>query len=355
MKILIDIGHPAHVHYFRNLARYCIDNGSEVLFTTRDKEVTIQLLQYYQLPFISFGRPFKSRVGKAWGMFWFTLRLLWVSLRFKPEFYLNATQYSAIVAWLLRKPHIALEDTFNMEQVRLYMPFTSAVLTGDYPHPALGKKEIHYSGYQELAYLHPKRFTPDHSVIDELGVRKAEKYVIVRFISWSASHDFGSPRPSLEQKVSLIETLEKITKVFISAENKLPETLEKYRLQIPPQKIHNVLAFASLYIGEGATMASECAMLGTPAIYVNPQNVYSIRDQEEKYGLVYSFQNYKGVLEKAKELLINPTLKEEHIVRKERMLAEKIDLTSLLIWFIENYPDSTSKLRNDPKLRNSLL
>ncbi len=30
-----------------------------------------------------------------------------------------------------------------------------------------------------------------------------------------------------------------------------------------------LLAYATLFIGEGATMASECAVLGTPAIYVN--------------------------------------------------------------------------------------
>ena len=37
--------------------------------------------------------------------------------------------------------------------------------------------------------------------------------------------------------------------------------------------MHNALKYASLFVGEGATMASECAILGTPAIYVNSLKV----------------------------------------------------------------------------------
>jgi len=340
MRILIDIGHPAHVHYFRNLAKLFISKGSEVLFTTRDKEVTLKLLDYYGFNYVNFGRPFKSRPGKVWGLFWFTLRLFKVALKFKPDFYLNATQYSAMVAWLLRKPHVSLEDTFNMEQVRLYMPFTSVVLTGSYPHPKLSKKEIHYDGYQELAYLHPKRYEPDPQILKTLEVGNGEKFIVLRFISWNASHDFGSTRMSFEQKKELIDELKNNAKIFISSEADLPGPLKKYQLQIPPYKIHDVLAFATLYIGEGATMASECAMLGTPAIYINAQDVYTIREQEIKYGLIFSFRDFKGVLEKALELLNQRDSKKEFKQRKERMLAEKIDLTAYLVWFVENYPES---------------
>jgi len=351
MRILIDIGHPAHVHYFRNLAENFIKKGSEVLFTTRDKEIAIKLLDYYKFNYVNFGKPFKSRIGKIWGLFWFTWWLLIVALKFKPDMYLNATQYSAMVAWLLRKPHISLEDTFNMEQVRLYMPFTSIVLTGSYPHPGLGKKELCYDGYQELAYLHPKQYKPEHKIFVELGIKENEAYVVLRFISWSASHDFGSRRMSFEQKLELIATLEKYVRIFISSEAELSRELEKYQLRLPPHRIHDVLASASLYIGEGATMASECAMLGIPAIYINAQDAYTIREQEKKYGLIFSFREFKGVLDKALELLNQRDLKSEFKQRKERMLAEKIDLTAYLVWFVENYPESKKIAMKDSTLQ----
>ncbi|MBN2344868.1 MAG: DUF354 domain-containing protein [Candidatus Aminicenantes bacterium] len=351
MKLLIDIGHPAHVHYFRNLARIFIDKGSEVLFTTRDKEVAIQLLDHYGFTYVNFGKPYKSRIGKIWGLFWFTCRALIVALRFKPDICLNASMYGAIAAWLLRKPHVSLEDTFNMEQVRLYRPFTSVILTGSYPHPDLGKKEIRYSGYQELAYLHPRRFSPDPAILKMLGVEKDEKYVVLRFISWCASHDFGSRRASLREKEESVAELEKVARVFISSEAELPGPLKKFLLNIPPHRIHDVLAFASLYIGEGATMASECAMLGTPAIYINPQDVHTIREQESAYGLVYSFREIQGVVDKARELLQTPRLKEEQAVRREKMLSEQVDLTALLVWVLENYPESLGEMKRNPSFQ----
>jgi predicted glycosyltransferase len=352
MRILIDIGHPAHVHYFRGLADHFIKKGSAVLFTTRDKEVAVKLLDHYGFQYVNFGKPFKNKLGKIWGLFLFTWRLFFAALKFKPDIYLNATQYSAVVAWLLRKPHISLEDTFNFEQVRLYMPFTSAVLTGSYPHPALGKKEIHYDGYQELAYLHPKRYQPDPQILKMLEVKPGEKYIVLRFISWNASHDFGSAGMSFEQKNGLVNELENYAKILISSEAELPGPLKKYQLHVPPHKIHDVLAFASLYIGEGATMASECAMLGTPAIYMNSQNVFTIQEQENKYGLIYSYRDFNGVVEKALELIKIPDLRNEFRIKKEKMLSEKIDLTAFLVWFVENYPGSKKIMKENPGFQN---
>tara|TARA_B100000315_G_C14584869_1_gene592441 strand:+ start:2797 stop:2976 length:180 start_codon:yes stop_codon:yes gene_type:complete len=54
--------------------------------------------------------------------------------------------------------------------------------------------------------------------------------------------------------------------------------------------MHDVLYYATLYIGEGATMASECAMLVTHAIYVNSLTAGTLEKQEE-YGLIYGFRN----------------------------------------------------------------
>lgn len=353
MRILIDIGHPAHVHYFRNLARIFIDKGSKVLFTTRDKEVAIQLLDHYGFKYVNFGKPFRSRIGKVWGLFWFTWRLFIVALKFKPDFYLNASMYSAIVAWILRKPHLSLEDTFNMEQVRLYMPFTSVVLTGSYPHPPLGRKEIRYDGFQELAYLHPKRFTPDPQVIKALGMGSGEKYVVLRFVSWDASHDFGHKGISKENKLKFVTEISRFAKVFISSEKELPSELDSYRLNVAPEKMHDVLASCSLLIGESFTMASECAVLGVPAIVIHNTRSFYLNDQEKKYGLVFNYseseEDQQKAISKAVELLKLPNIEAEWQRRRQVMLQAKIDPTAFFVWFVENYPQSEKILREDPE------
>ena len=51
--------------------------------------------------------------------------------------------------------------------------------------------------------------------------------------------------------------------------------------------MHDALAHCSLFISEGATMVSECAMLGVPSIYINSLTAGTIEKQKEK-GLIYS-------------------------------------------------------------------
>jgi uncharacterized protein len=352
MKYLIDIGHPAHVHYFRHFANEMIAKGWEVLFTCRDKEMTISLLTHYNLNYVCFGKPFKSLLGKIFGLFYFTLRVLLIAIKFKPDILINASMYSAITAWILRKPHISLEDTFNNEQVRLYLPFTDCVLTGDYEHPSLGKKEVSYSGYQELLYLHPNRFSPDKSILQELGVTSDEKYVILRFVSWNASHDIGHNGISYENKFKAVKEFLKIAKVFISSESELPAELKKYQIKIAPHRMHDAMAFASLIFGESATMVSEGAVLGIPGIYLDDTGRFYTNDQQEKYGLVFNYteseEDQQKAIEKGVELLTTPGIKEEWQEKRVKMLLEKIDVTAFLVWFIENWPESFRIIEENP-------
>ena len=69
-----------------------------------------------------------------------------------------------------------------------------------------------------------------------------------------------------------------------------------------------MLAFAGLYVGEGATMASEAAVLGTPAVYVNTLTMGYVQD-EERYGLLHHFTNGRAALGTIRDLLATPALK----------------------------------------------
>ena len=148
-------------------------------------------------------------------------------------------------------------------------------------------------------------------------------------------------------KKKTVKELSKHARVFISSEGKLPKDLRQYRIKIPPESMHDALTFATLFIGEGATMASECAMLGTPAIYVNSLSAGTLEEQE-KYGLIFGFRNSNGVLEKATELLNNRKLKKTWQERRYKMLSEKIDVTAFMVWFIENYPESKCVMQRNP-------
>ena len=349
MRILIDIGHPAHIHLFKNFACRMQERGHKILFTCRDRECVLQLMRFYEFVYDNFGKHYSSVQGKIFGLLKNELQMLNTALQFKPDLFVShGSSIAAFTSFIMHKPHIAFEDTFNMEQVKLSMPFTDVVLTGDYPHPSLGKKEIKYPGYHELAYLHPNVFTPDERVLAILGMKKGEKYAIVRFVAWEASHDIGHSGISYENKIKLVKTLSRHLRVFISSEKELPEELKNYQIKIPPEQMHNALAYAHLFIGESGTMASECVVLGTPAIFINNKHFGCIDDQAN-YSLLFTYSESENdqitAIKKAEEIALKQNIREEYLAKREKMLADKIDVSAFLIWFVENYPESGKEVK----------
>lgn len=354
MRILIDIGHPAHVHLFKNFAHKMISKGNEVLFTCRDKEFEIELLEYNGFNYVSFGKKHKGTIGKIWGMFKFDFREWKVCLKFKPDILLShGSIYAAHTAFLIGKPHISFEDTFNFEQIRLYKPFTETILTSDYDNPLKkDKKTIQYAGYHELAYLHKNQFTPASSVLKELGLEKDDKYVIVRFVAWNASHDIGHKGISYENKIKAITEFSKYGRVFISSETQLPKDLEKYRIKIKSTRMHDAIAFASLMYGESSTMSEEASLLGTPAVHLNNSKIVYTQELENKYDLMYNFteseDDQRESIKKGVELLKLKNTKEMWINKANNVINDKIDVSAFLTWFIEEYPESKKRMKENP-------
>jgi predicted glycosyltransferase len=353
MKILIDIGHPAHVHYFKNFIRLMTFKGHQIHVTARNKEVTFDLLRMYNFPYTSRGKGGKGIFGKILYIILADLKLIQIGLRFKPDVLLSfASTYAAHAAFVLNKPHITFDDTEHSKlEIFMYRPFTKVILNPQCFRTDLGKKQIRFRGFIELCYLHPNYFKPDNTILNQLGLKKEDKFILFRFVSWSASHDLGEKGFSFENKISLVKTLSKNAKVFISSENNLPKELEPYLLTLSPEKLHDILFHASLYIGEGATTASECAMLGTPAIYVNPLSTGTLEEQE-RLGLLHSFRNPQGALEKALEILNTPEIKAKYRNHRDYMLKQTIDVTAFMVWFIENYPDSFKIMKENPEYQD---
>jgi predicted glycosyltransferase len=360
LKVLIDIGHPAHVHLFKHFAHKMIGEGHQVYFTVRVREFVTELLAHEKFDMTSFGSNYHSAVGKLWGLLLFTFKLWRVALKYKPDIYLShSSMYAAITAFLMRRPHISFEDTFNKEQVLLYKPFTKVILTGNYQHPLKSEKVLRFAGYHELAYLHPKRFLPDQTILQELGVEEGEKYVIFRFVSWNASHDFGHTGISYENKIKAVNEFTKLARVFISSEKQLPDELVKFKIKIAPHRMHDAIAFASLVFGESATMITEGAMLGVPGIYLDNTGRYYTKELQTKYRLVFncseSLSDQQLAILKGMELLQQPNIKKEWQQKREKMLADKIDVTAFLVWFIENYPVSASIMKENPDYQYNFI
>jgi uncharacterized protein len=351
MKILIDFGHPAHFHYFRNFIQIMKEKGHEFVLVARDKEVLHTLLNDLKIPYISRGKGGKSLLCKLIYLFVADFIIYKTAKLFKPDVFLSfASAYAAHVSWLMRKPHIVFDDTEHAKfELMLYSPFSSAILNPKPFWKHFSKKQLFFDGYMELCHLHPKYFQPDRDIVKSYGINLDEHFFIVRFVAWTASHDISQSGLSPDTKKRIISQLENHGRVLISSEGSLPDALEKYRLKIDPAHLHHFLYYASLYIGEGATTASECVILGTPAIYINSLDAGTIKEQSEKYGLI-SLRNDSCIFDMiAKQL--SPDAKDESYKNRINLLREKIDVTAFMVWFVENYPESENIMRNNQEFQ----
>jgi len=349
MRIIIDVGHPGHVHLFRPFAREMQNKGHKILFTCRQKEFETELLKAAGFSYKSFGKHFRSKNGKIWGLVKFNIQMLFTAIKFNPSVFIShGSIYAAQVAWLLDKKHISLEDSGNMEQIRLYRPFTKVILTPDVLPEELGKKQIRYKGYHELAYLHTSNFSPQLNIKQELDLALEDEYCILRFVSWQATHDVGHQGFSAEQKSELIAfILDKGYKVLITSEAKLPIEMQQYQIILHPAQLHYALAAAKIVISEGATIASEAGVLGVPTIYVN-SIVRSYNEDQQRFGTVFNYRSGEGVIDKLSELLEDKEINKKTKQGRLEILKEKIDVTAFLVWFVENYPESFTIMKENP-------
>jgi uncharacterized protein len=347
MRVLLAMSHPAHVHLFKNLIWELQSDNHDILVCARDKEITIDLLKKFGFPYTVVSKLGSSRLSLAGEQIQRVFRFLGIIREFMPDISVSSTDPSfAFASWLTRTPYVGFADTEHARASQIgSRPFVKVVMTSTCYEKDFGSKQIHYPGYHELAYLHPNRFTPNPAVLAELGLTADDTYIIIRFVSWQASHDIG--QHGIQDPLGLVRELVPNARVLITSETPLPAELEEYRMRVSSEKIFDLLFFASLYIGEGATMASEAAMLGTPSIFVSSLagKLGYLNEQEKTYDLLYNFTDHNTALVKAMEILRDPKSKENWRDKRERLLKEKIDVTAFMTWFIENYPESNKETK----------
>ncbi|MDW7755097.1 MAG: DUF354 domain-containing protein [Brevefilum sp.] len=338
MNILIDISHPAHVHFFKNAIRIWEEHGHAVKITARDKDVTLKLLDDYGLSYKSL-----SKIGQGfWGLSFELLqhesKLVSIAKNFRADVILEIGGTFIVHAGkLLGIKTVVFSDTEHAKLSNLItFPFASYICTPDSYKDDLGKKHIKYPGYQELAYLHPDRFLPNPDTLSVAGLELTEKFFILRFVSWGASHDIGQKGLSVAEKIKLVELLKEQGKVLITSEGSLPVALEPYQIHVSPKHIHDLLYYSSMYVGEGATMATEAAILGTPSIYINPLGSGNLDEIIHKYELIYHYPSGELALAAISDLVNKADLKEVHKLRQKKMLDEKIDVTRWMVNFVES-------------------
>lgn len=354
MKIFIGITHPKHIHMFKYFIKEMQEKGHTILCVVVEKELVRLLLDFYSIDSVYISTNKSTIIEKVLGLPALVFKTLIIAMKFKPDMLIGqAFPHFAYISCLIRKPFIILEDTEVAKQLhRFVLPFSNTIFTTSYFRRNLGKKEIKLKCNYEIFYLHPKYFKPNPDVLKHFGIKPKEKYSVLRFVSWTAYHDFGLTGITLENKLAIVEAFSKFGKVFISSEIELPNELKKYEINIPPEMMHDLLYYASLFYGESATMAAESSVLGTPAIYLDDNGRGYTDELEKEYELMYNFtsslKDQEVSIEKGRELLSDNFTKSIWENKKINMLKDKIEINSFLIWFTENYPQSHKIMKENP-------
>jgi hypothetical protein len=331
MRIFLDITHPADVHFFRHPIRHWLEQRHEVQVVARDKDVAQELLALFRIPFRPLGRAGRGFLG-------LTLELARresaiyrilregrcdVACGFGATFLVHAARILGI-------PTVVFTDSENAHIAnRLTFPFATVICTPRSYRDDLGWRQRRFNGYKELAYLHPSYFTPDPAVLREAGLRAEEPFVFVRLTAWNSSHDFNEH--GLIDRREALARLGRFGKVVVSVEGDAPLDLDGLRFNGPRHQVHHLLAFARLFFGESATMASESAMLGTPAILVSTSRRGYTDELEKRYGMVFTYdhprEGQEQALRKAEALLSDPHTRRLWQEKRRSMLAGQENIT----------------------------
>jgi len=359
-RILLEVNHPGQVHLFKYIYSELISRGNKVWVITKNNYSIEYLLQFYSIPYQIIGSKKDGLFQKALLQLIHNFNAFRLVRNNNIEVGIGSSITNDHVSFLtkMKAIHFSDDDEEIVPFITKYSyPFSNTIIAPDsLSFIEFAHKNIPYAGTHELAYLHPNRFKPNPEVLKNIGVKKEEVFFVLRFVALKGHHDGGHAGISLEQKRELIKYLSPKGKIFITSEKPIEFEFEQYRLPVPPEEIHSLLYYATMFLGDSQTMTSEAAVLGTPALKCNTfAGKLSVpNDLEENYGLCYSFLpiDFDKFLNKTKELLQKPDLNEVWKKKKDKFISEKIDVTAFMVWFVENYPESAKIMKENPDYQN---
>lgn len=348
MNILIDVNHPAQVHYFRNLYLE-LKEKHKLIYTCKQVPLIERLLKAYGIPFVSYGKKTGSIYGKALSQIKYDIECIKLQKEHDIDIALGSSVSNVHAAVFTKAISIATTDSDLAVlplATKFVYPLANYLMTPDSLSFQKYRNQICYPGYQELAYLHPKRFTPDPKILAECGLEIGDVFFVLRFTAFKAHHDVGMYGLSNQQKWDIIRLLEKCGRVLITSETDNPE-FHNYLMPIAPEKIHSLLYYASMLVCDSQTMTTEAALLGTPAFRCNTfaGKLTVIEEIEKVYDLAYSYhpRHYDWMIRKIQYLLDSGDYKDQWARKRQVLINEKIDVTKYWAWLLENAPESLQR------------
>ena len=199
MKILIDINHPAQIHFFKNFIIELKQKKHDVLIITNDKDVTIDLLSDINCKYITMGKPGTNIFDKIIRLIYQIIFMVILVLNYNPNLCLGFGSIRlSIVSFITQKKCILYDDDeYSFKYYRYFSQHVFVFSGFKYENNKICKINCD----KEFAYLHRSVFKP--LPISKLNLpRKHDKLVIFRFVSWTAFHDINQNGISINGSTS---------------------------------------------------------------------------------------------------------------------------------------------------------
>jgi uncharacterized protein len=337
VRVLIDVCHPAHAHFFRNPIQMLRERGHDILITSRRKEIASDLLDAY-----GFEHEVLSGEGGRGGMLGELLlrdyRLSRTVRKWRPDVMAAIGGiFIAHAGAIGRVPSLVFYDTENarLQNLLTYPLATRVIVPRCYAAWTPSARTLRYAGYHELSYLRPPYFSADRQIALANGLATDRATYLVRLVAWNANHDIGERGLSSDAVRAVVQRLSALGKVLISSETALPDDLAGFCYKGEAVAIHHVMAHCAGFFGESATMASECAVLGVPAVYAANTGRGYTNEQEARYGLVRNVRQLdEQTLRMALDWLLAFPAGRGEILRQE-LLRDTCDVADFAVTTIE--------------------
>lgn len=333
MKILFDIGHPAHVHLFKNLIYNFQKNGDKITVVSRDKDITTTLLDHYKIKHTIISKQSTNSIGMLKELIERDIKIIKIHHKEKFDIAIGTSFSIGLLSFLFKvKTFIFSEDDDNVVPLMLLLSYplaTKIVNPNCLKFKYFKNKRILHNSYQKLAYLHPNNFKPRISILKKYNL-KPYKYIIIRLSALKAHHDLRVK--GLDQNL-----LKKIKN--ICSKYQIISSKENLVNKIKPWDMHHVLSYAKMVISDSQSMTVEAAVLGVPSIrYGNFKGKISILNEIEKYKLSSSFlPNQKNkMINKIQEIIHQKKIENIYQIRKDKLLKDKTDFNRWMVNYFSN-------------------
>lgn len=313
MKVWIDIVNSPHVRFFNGVIKRLKADGHEVLITARDFSNIHDLLDIFELEYVSIGdhgvtleEKLLSSTKRAYELSKFIA---------KENIDIAITKHSIElprVTFGLGIPNVfVLDNEHAIAANKLTLPLTNKLIIPEIfdvwntIHFGMNPNDIvRYNGTCEVTHL--EDFVYNENILEDLNLKiKKDKIIFMR------------PEPSLASYLDadctksvltpIVEALKDDADILIiprfKTQGKLFEDIENVHIIQTPVDTFSLMKKADLVIGAGGTMNREAALLGTPVISCYPGKQLSVDTYYINKGLMKRSTQLDEIIRLSKELL----------------------------------------------------